>query len=46
MPHTFDIEKTRPIVVLEGRRDALIKWLEQGRNAITEAEALSVSQEP
>jgi hypothetical protein len=35
-----DITKTRPIVVLESRRDALTKWLAKGQHDIKEAEAL------
>lgn len=46
MPEIIDIEKTRPIVVLEGRRDALIGWLADGRRAIIEAEdAIRTNQE-
>ena len=33
-----DLEKTRPIRVLESRREQLIKWLADGQNEIKQAE--------
>lgn len=39
MTEATDLEKTRPILVLEGRRKALIDWLAEGQAAIAQAEA-------
>jgi septal ring factor EnvC (AmiA/AmiB activator) len=38
MADVIDIDKTRPIRVLDSRRDALVKWLADGQKAIKEAE--------
>jgi dsDNA-binding SOS-regulon protein len=38
MSETYEITKTRPIRVLESRREACVRWLAENRDAIETAE--------